>query len=71
MKFTLSAKLCSTTPEFDYVNQLVRFIHCSVEVPIHFRIQSNDPISCNRKPAERTDEIKGYAISLVRSTASP
>ena len=36
--------------------------------PINFQSQSDDPISCYRKPTERTTEIKGYAIPLVRST---
>ena len=37
---------------------------------IHFRTQSDYPIRCYRKPAELTNEIKWYAISLVRSFSS-
>ena len=33
--------------------------------------QSDDPIRCDGKPVERASEIKGYAISLVRSTGFP
>ena len=38
------------------------------KAPIRFRTQSDDPISCYGKPVDRTNEIKGYAVSLVLST---
>ena len=44
---------------------------CLLVAPIQFRTQSDDPISCYRKPVKRADEIKGYTISLVRSTRFP
>ena len=34
---------------------------------IHFRTQSDDPISCYGKPVERTNEIAYHAKSLARS----
>ena len=37
----------------------------------HFRTQSDGRNSCCGKPAKRTSEIKGLAISLVRSTGFP
>ena len=42
-----------------------------VEAPSQFQTQSDDPISCYRKPVEQTNEIEGYAISLVRSIGLP
>ena len=35
---------------------------------IHFRTQSDDPISCYGKPVERTNEIAYPLISLVHYT---
>ena len=43
-------------------------VHISLKALTHFWTLSDDPVSCYRKPVERTSEIKGYAISLVRST---
>ena len=43
----------------------------NVNVAIHFEAQHYDLISCYRKPVEQTDEIKGWVISLVRSTGFP
>ena len=40
---------------------------CDVDVPILFRTQSDDPISCYGKPVERTNEIVYSLISLVRA----
>ena len=39
--------------------------------PLHLRTQSDDPVSYYGKPEERTNEFKGYATSLVRSTGFP
>ena len=39
--------------------------------PIHLESLSYDPISCYRKPVERTTEIKGCAISSVPSAGFP
>ena len=35
---------------------------------IHFWTQPDDPIGCYWKPVKWSDQIKEYAISLVRST---
>ena len=38
----------------------------SKDTQFHWSVtQSHDPISCKRKPAEQTSEIKGHTISLV------
>ena len=39
-----------------------------VKVPNHFPAQSNYVASCYGKPVERSNEIKGYVVSLVRCT---
>ena len=44
---------------------------CFFSGPIPFRTQSDDPISCFRKPVERTNKITYPLISLVRSTGIP
>ena len=39
--------------------------------PIHFLTQSRDPISCYRKPMERTNETISRSILLIRSNRFP
>ena len=43
----------------------------SKKTPVQSPTQFFDPISYYKKPVKRTNKIKGYAISLVRSTGSP
>ena len=43
----------------------------ALKISVHFRTQSDDPVSCCGKPAKPTDEIAHLLISLFRSIGFP